>query len=137
MKLEGRCHCGQVHYALDWPDDVPEIPARRCGCTFCTRFRGKWTSHPDASLEIFSDQKHSSYRFDTKTADFLFCQVCGVVVAAVSEIEGEIKAVLNIATLDDYQSLNFALSDSDFDGETTGQRLDRRSSRWIGNVIIQ
>jgi hypothetical protein len=114
------------------------LPARRCTCSYCTRFQGTWTSHPDAALEIFGveDTESGRYRFGTQTADFLFCAHCGVIVAALSEIEGNLKAVLNIVTLDDYDTLEFECSDSYFDGESTGQRLDRRASRWIGDVKI-
>ena len=138
MNLGGRCHCGHIHYRLNWPDDTPVIPARRCGCSYCKRFSGTWTSHPDAELEISADRQANAgrYRFGTETADFLFCSHCGVIVAALCEIGDELKAVLNIATLDDFDNLSFEHSGSDFDGESTGQRLERRAARWIAHVII-
>lgn len=76
------------------------------------------------------------YRFGTETADFLICATCGVVVAAISESADALRAVLNIATLDEVKTLDFDASDSDFDGESQDQRLERRTSRWIGHVVI-
>ena len=139
MNLQGRCHCGQLHYELEWPDGAERIPARRCGCGYCSRFAGTWTSHPGAALKLFTSGSESStsYRFGTETADFMICTTCGVVVAALCEIAGELKAVLNIATLDEVESLKFDAGDSDFDGESREQRMDRRASRWIGNVLVQ
>lgn len=138
MKLAGTCHCGAIHYQLRWPDTGELIPARRCTCSYCTRFNGTWTSHPDARLKIVCEKLSGPgrYRFGTETADFLFCQKCGVTVAAVCEIDGSTKAVLNIATLDDFDRLEFDHGDSTFDGESVDQRLERRLARWIGDVII-
>ena len=46
MLIEGRCHCGNIRFALDWQPDPETIPARACTCTFCTRHGGVWTSYP-------------------------------------------------------------------------------------------
>ncbi len=138
MILTGKCHCGAIRYEMNWPDEAGVIPARRCTCSYCTRFKGTWTSHPEAHLEIVTDKQSrpGRYRFGTKTANFLFCSRCGVTVAAVCEIKGDIKAVINIATLDGRDLLAFDHTDSDFDGESTEQRLNSRMARWIGRVKI-
>ena len=52
MKLTGSCHCKTMDYRLDWPDQAESIPARRCSCTYCSRFGGTWTSHPKASYNF-------------------------------------------------------------------------------------
>ena len=139
MRLAGRCHCGAIHYQLEWPDACPVIPARRCSCSYCTRFRGTWTSHPEAKLEISigHDEHLGRYRFGTGTADFLFCGTCGVNLVALSEIDGILKAVLNIATIDNHHELDFDHSESDFDGESTEERQERRAARWIAQVSIR
>lgn len=114
------------------------IPARCCNCSFCSRFNGTWTSHPAASLRLEESAEHPPcrYRFGTRTADFLFCSRCGVVVAAVCDIEGRCHAVVNINTMNDVTAGQLDLSSSDFSQETLPQRLDRRSRRWIGRVEI-
>jgi hypothetical protein len=136
--LTGACHCGAVSYELLWPDPFDAVPARRCSCSYCTRFNGTWTSHPDASLIIDTSAgpPPGRYRFGTGTADFLFCKACGVTVAALCDTSGGQKAVVNINTLDDGQNLDFDHSDSDFDDESLAQRLDRRMDRWIGTVKL-
>ena len=85
MKLGGGCHCRSIRYQLEWPAGSGLIPARRCGCSFCTRFNGTWTSHPEAKLDMAetASQPATRYRFATGTADFLFCAACGVVVVAI------------------------------------------------------
>jgi hypothetical protein len=137
MKLTGGCHCGAMHFELTWPDGETELPARRCTCSYCLRFDGTWTSHPDAELLITGGAAAlgSAYRFGTGTADFLFCSGCGVTVAAVCETEGALRAVVNINTLHSCE-LPLARSDSDFDAENLDERLNRRAGRWIGKVTL-
>ena len=138
MKMLGGCHCGALRYTLEWPADAGGIPARRCTCSYCTRFNGTWTSHPDARLSIAMDKEipPGRYRFGTETADFLFCGSCGVTVAALCETGEGLKAVLNVNSLDAGQEVEFDCSDSDFEGESAEQRLARRTGRWIGQVRI-
>ena len=135
MKYAGGCHCKAVQYALDWPAGSAALPARRCTCGYCTRFDGTWTSHPDACLEIrFEGDPPERYRFGTQTADFLFCSTCGTVVAALCELDGEPRAVVNVNTLDGVGGLELDHSDSDFGNESVSGRLDRRRENWIGRV---
>ncbi|MDX1460535.1 MAG: hypothetical protein R3348_05710 [Xanthomonadales bacterium] len=135
MTLAGGCHCGAVRYQLEWPADQP-IPARRCTCTYCTRFGGTWTSHPEARLafECTASSVLGRYRFGTGTADFCFCNSCGVMVAALDDHGGRLKAVVNVRTLDEFDSLAFEHADSCFDGEATDDRLQRRGRNWIPRV---
>lgn len=137
--LEGGCHCQALRYFLHWPAGEPSLPARRCTCSYCIRFNGTWTSHPDAVLEISEAAECPAlrYRFGTGTADFLVCSRCGVVVAAVCKFEAGPKAVVNINTLDAQHDLELDCSDSDFEGEVLEERLARRSDRWISNVSIR
>lgn len=137
--FQGGCHCGANRYRLAWPGGQESLPARRCTCTFCTRFNGTWTSHPDAGLDMLEnrDSPLTRYRFGTATADFLFCSRCGVTLAAVCEIGGRMRAVVNVNTLDGRDPIDFDCSDSDFEGESPVQRLDRRRERWIGRVRVQ
>lgn len=134
--FEGGCHCGEIRFELHWPESSRSIPARRCSCSFCTRIGGTWTSHPDAKLLISGagPRQSSHYRFDTGTADFVFCKRCGVTLFAICELEGSDLAVVNILTLDQGQDFELDRSDSCFDGESREERLSRRRQNWIGRV---
>ena len=50
MLITGKCHCGNIALELEWEGDPPEIPARACGCSFCVKHGGVWTSNPGSSL---------------------------------------------------------------------------------------
>ncbi len=138
ISLSGGCHCGDIRYELGWPESPVFLPARRCSCSYCTRFGGNWTSHPDARLwvRIKADAAVSQYRFGSKTAKFLFCSSCGVTLLVTCELEGSVKAVLNINTLDPEQDYTLNYSNTCFDGESTAQRLERRNRGWIGSVVF-
>lgn len=114
------------------------MPARMCGCSFCQKHTGTWTSNPDAELvvEIADVDSVSMYRFGTRTAEFHVCAVCGVVPFVVSEIDGNEFAVVNVAALESLGELSVSRSAADFEGEDTGSRLMRRKQNWIPNVRI-
>lgn len=139
MKIEGRCHCGNVTYVFHWPGDESVIPVRSCGCTFCVKHGGTYTSHRDAKLVavIRDEASVSKYRFGTNTADFFVCSRCGTVPFVTSEIHGRIFAVVNVNTFEGVDRTILKQSATDFDGEDTESRLDRRRRTWIPNVAIE
>ena len=138
LTIEGACHCGKLRFTLGWPRSATPIPVRVCGCTFCKKRGGSWTSHPGATLDldIRDPDAVSRYRFGTATADFYVCSVCGVVPFIVSEIDGRDYAVVNVAAFEGVDDLAFDASPTDFDGENTESRLERRRRHWIGEVRL-
>jgi hypothetical protein len=134
--IQGKCHCGNVSFALDWTPDPGEIPARACGCSFCTRHGGVWTSKPDGSLTVaVADRSQvSAYVFGTRTAEFHVCSRCGVVPVVTSEIDGRLYAVVNVNCFEGDAAARVRVAKSSFDGEEVGDRLARRAKNWIGDV---
>ena len=102
MLIDGACHCGNVSFTLEWSPAPTEIPARACGCSFCVKHGGVWTSNPNGSLQIkVKDQALlSRYVFGTRTAAFHVCSGCGVVPVVTSEIAGRLYAVVNVNTFE-------------------------------------
>ncbi len=98
MLIQGRCHCGNIAFSLDWPGDAPEIPARACGCTFCVKHGGVWTSNPGGRLSISlrDPSRVNRYAFGTRTATFHVCAECGSVPFVTSTIDGHEYAVVNV-----------------------------------------
>lgn len=137
-RIEGRCHCGNIRYALDWPGDGTDIKARACGCTFCTKHGGSWTSHRDAALaaDVLDPTLVSKYRFGTATAEFYVCARCGAVPFVTSVIDDRLYAVVNVNTFEGIAPSSLARAATSFDGEGTGERLERRKRNWIPTVRI-
>ena len=138
MKIEGACHCGNISYVLTWPGSGTEIPVRECGCTFCRKHGGAWTSHRDSELTAVLDDESfvSKYRFGTTTAEFYVCSLCGAVPFVISDIENQLYAVVNVNTFEGVDSSTLIRSSTNFDGEDTDSRLERRRRNWIPNVRI-
>ena len=138
IDIGGGCHCRNLGIHLRWPEPGGVIAVRRCGCSFCRKHGGAWTSSRDAALEIAvqDETRLSRYRFGTATADFLVCADCGVVPAVVCSIDGRDYAVVNVNTFNDIGSLTLDESPTDFDGEGVGDRLKRRKRNWIPDVRI-
>ena len=136
MVIQGRCHCGNVSFALTWDPDPREIPARACDCTFCTKHGGVWTSNPAGSLRVQvrdPDAVHK-YAFGTRTADFHICMRCGVVPVVTSEIEGRLYAVVSVNAFENVDPALLRRAPMSFGDETEAVRLARRKRGWIGDV---
>ena len=121
------------------PEQTLELPARACGCSFCTKHGGIWTSHPAARLmlRIADPAKATRYRFGTSTADFHVCRACGAVPAVTCALEDRTYAVVNVNCLDGVDPATLDRVATDFEGEATADRLARRRTRWIAEVAIE
>ena len=78
MLIHGSCHCGNIAFDLRWEPEPAEIPARACGCSFCVKHAGVWTSCPTGSVAvtIADPARVTRYAFGTKTAVFHVCATC-------------------------------------------------------------
>jgi hypothetical protein len=125
-------------FTLDWPASVPDIVARACGCSFCVKHGGAWTSDRNARLAIWLRRADgvARYAFGTETAEFLVCGRCGVVPVVTSGIAGHTYAVVNVNTFDNPDSLNLRRQPAQFSGEAMQARLERRQRHWIADVSI-
>lgn len=136
MLIEGKCHCANIAFVIDWPGNPTEIIARQCGCSFCTKHGGVWTSHPDAKLAVTLQEAGavSRYLFGTETATFYVCSRCGAVPLVTSEIANRLYAVVNVNTFENLHSVPLRRQAADFSGEELQPRLARRQRYWIGGV---
>jgi hypothetical protein len=136
VRIHGSCHCGNIRFTLDWDPDPSEIPARACGCSFCVKHGGVWTSYPAGRLRVMlgDPARVSHYEFGTKTADFHVCAICGVAPVVTSRIAGRTHAVVSVNAFDDVAASRLKRMPASFDGESEGDRLARRQRNWIGDV---
>jgi len=139
MQIHGGCHCGNIRFELEWPADAADIPARTCGCTFCVKHGGVWTSHPRARLEVTLARADavSRYEFGTRTAAFHVCRTCGGVPLVTSVIDGRTYAVVSVNAMEGVDPARLRRAAADFSAEDTGARLDRRTRHWIADVVLR
>ena len=138
MFIDGKCHCGNIALELGWEGEPPEIPARACGCSFCVKHGGVWTSNPSSRLTVVVRDVAllSKYAFGTRTATFHVCSRCGAVPLVTSEIEDHLYAVVNVNVLENIDQAWLRRATADFEGEDLEARLARRRRNWIADVRI-
>jgi len=72
----GSCHCGAVTFSVDAPT---ELEVYECNCSICERVGFLHLIVAAQDFRLLSGSEHlTSYRFNTKKANHLFCRVCGV-----------------------------------------------------------
>ena len=136
MLIHGRCHCGNIAFSLAWEPDPPEIPARACDCSFCTKHGGVWTSNPKGALEVSIRDRSlvSVYAHGTRTADFHVCSRCGIVPVVTSRIDGRLYAVVSVNAFEGVDPSLLRRTVGSFEGEGKDSRLARRERNWIPDV---
>jgi hypothetical protein len=136
MLIRGKCHCGNISFALTWEPDPARIPARACTCSFCVKHGGVWTSNPSGALEIVVEDpsRVSRYAFGTRTAEFHICSRCGVVPVVTSRIDDHLYAVVSVNAFEGVDRSLLDPASASFDGEGTDSRLARRKRNWIADV---
>jgi hypothetical protein len=136
--IAGGCHCGNIRFGLTWLPEPAQIPARACGCTFCRKHGGVWTSCPGGALAVTLRDPTlvHAYSFGTRTADFHTCRACGVVPFVTSRIGGRLYAVVSVNAFEGVDPALLVHAPADFEGESEAQRLERRTRYWIGDVRI-
>jgi hypothetical protein len=134
--IHGKCHCGNISFALAWEPDPAAIPVRACSCSFCTKHGGVWTSTPSGSLSVIVNDSSlvSRYTFGTRTAEFHVCARCGIVPVVTSLIDGRLYAVVSVNAFEGVDPSLLRRASASFDGEGKEARLARRKRSWIANV---
>ena len=138
MLISGKCHCGNITFELEWGGDPAAIPARACGCSFCVKHGGVWTSNPKSTLSvgIVDASLVSKYTFGTRTATFHVCSRCGAVPLVTSKIADRLYAVVNVNVLENVEPSQLHRAAVSFEGEDIESRLARRRNNWIADVRI-
>jgi hypothetical protein len=138
MLISGRCHCGNITFTLLWKPEPLEILARACGCSFCIKHGGVWTSCPTGSLKVAVQNPAlvSQYTFETKTAEFHICSKCGIVPVVTSRIEDQLYAVVSVNAFEGVEPSLVKRAAATFEGESEEMRLARRKRNWIGDVVF-
>jgi len=135
MLIHGQCHCGNIAFQLEW-NGPQEIPARACGCSFCVKHGGVWTSHPGSRLTVTLGDASlvSKYAFGTRTATFHVCSRCGAVPLVTSDVDDHLYAVVNVNVLENVDPSSLRRAPANFEGEDLESRLARRKRNWIADV---
>ena len=100
-KYTGSCHCGNIALKIKLSDELNLYTSRTCDCNFCLKHGASYISDKNGELAISVAQKSrlSKYKQGDCLADFLICQICGVLVGACYKYRGRLYATVNSRTL--------------------------------------
>jgi hypothetical protein len=72
----GGCHCGRVRFEVEAP---ARLSVADCNCSICTKTGYLHLIVDRARFRLLSGADAlTTYRFNTGTAQHLFCSVCGI-----------------------------------------------------------
>ena len=138
MRHTGGCHCGNIAVEFESAIDPAEIEVRACQCRFCRKHNSRAIADPAgrAAIRVADETQLQRYKFGLGTATYLLCRRCGVYVAALTEDEGEPRAIVIVNALDDAARFSRSPLAVDYDAEDRGQRVARRRSRWTPATLV-
>jgi len=118
MQHHGSCHCGAVTFAVEAPE---KLDVTNCNCSMCsmTGFVHLIVKGEDFTLLSGEDQL-TSYRFNTRAANHLFCKTCGVKSFYTPRSHPDGTSV-NVNCLD--LSTVKAINATDFDGQNWEENI--------------
>ncbi len=134
----GHCHCGNIELVFETGRALEDLPLRVCGCSFCVRHGGRYTSDPGGALRftVQNPAHEVRYRFGMETADFLICGTCGVFLAAMTTADGSAYAVVNVNTFERAGDFTQTPATMDYDAEDDTARNARRKANWTPVVAF-
>jgi hypothetical protein len=98
VRHAGGCHCGRVRFEVMAPAD---LEVNDCNCSICSKSGYLHLTVPKSRFRLLSgDASLTSYQFNTRTAQHLFCSVCGVKAFYVPRSHPEGYSV-NVRCLDE------------------------------------
>ena len=129
MRIEGRCHCGNLGFALETARTWETIGPRECDCSFCRAHATRCVSDPEGRAAVFvaDPERLVRYQFGLRTAEFLVCGRCGVYIGAYAEEEDGGLSTLNLRATAHHDRAGTAVS---YGPEAAESRRARRRDRW-------
>jgi hypothetical protein len=93
----GGCHCGKVRYQVTL--DLGKVIS--CNCSMCGKKGSLLSFAPAEQFTLVSGEgEMTSYKFNKKVIDHLFCSTCGVTSFARGSKDGKPMVAINARCLD-------------------------------------
>ena len=135
MNIKGRCHCGNLSFAIETECPAAQVAPRACQCSFC-RMHGARTwsdAHGTATLNVADDQQLQIYRFGLETADMWVCRICGAYAGAVLTDGGSAWSTLNLRLT---ELVGRDAAPVSYDDESVAERIARRKVNWTPTSVF-
>lgn len=136
-RIEGACHCGNVHADIELARAPETYSPRACDCDFCRQHGAAYFSDPQGALRIGvrDAQLLGRYRQGSAIADCLFCRRCGVLIGIAYEQEGRLFATLNSRIVEGATRFGKTLEVSP-KSLTAAKKAERWQELWFADVKI-
>lgn len=101
-RINGGCHCGNIHVEVELPRAPSAYHPRVCDCDFCRKHGAAYISDPQGAvrIQVKDAQQLGRYRQGSGIAECLICRNCGVLVGVVYDDNGRLYAGINSKVID-------------------------------------
>ncbi|WP_373998751.1 GFA family protein [Bdellovibrio bacteriovorus] len=133
--LQGSCHCQNIQLEAGLTASPEMIQPRACDCDFCVKHHATYISDPHGSLRIkYSDESLLGfYKQGSETAEFLFCNSCGILVGVIYKTASGTYGALNSHVLEARFADELSASPKRLAKDAKTQRWQEV---WFSNVLI-
>lgn len=136
--MTGSCDCGNLTLRLFTTLSPEQVTPRACDCSFCLKHGAMYVSDSSGRLriDVRKEEYLGKYRQGSRTAEFLFCKRCAVLVAVVAEREGTMSGAVNARCMDDFDGFGEpeVVSPRKL---TKEEKMARWDAAWIKDVAIK
>lgn len=135
-KYFGSCHCKNITLEMELSYELNSYSPRACDCNFCLKHGASYISDNGGKLTIYIEQEDKliKYRHGDKIADFLLCQICGVLTGVCHENRTGLYATINSRIL----RKNVELKEVTFVSPkklSCSEKIKRWQDVWFSNVV--
>ena len=118
--MTGGCHCGRLRFRVT--ADLSRVT--ECNCSMCAKKGFLHLIVPPEQFELLSGADAlTTYRFNTGTAEHIFCKFCGIHSYGVPRVRPD-RITVNARCLDDVDVS--AIKPHGFDGKNWEQSMAGR-----------
>jgi hypothetical protein len=98
----GACHCGNIELQMEFSQAPHSYQPRVCDCDFCRKHSAAYVSDARGSLDIRIENPRdcATCRQGSALAEFLFCNVCGVLTCVLYPTEDGYYGAVNVRVID-------------------------------------
>lgn len=134
----GGCHCGNISIELAHSGEPNTYNPRACDCDFCLKYTASYITDPLGKLAIvIKDEANlNKYRHSSGIANFLVCNICGVLVGVFHEENEQLFAAVNSKVFSNNTEFGAELAVSP-KTLSDQERIQRWKNIWFTQVSIK
>lgn len=135
--LHGSCDCGGLSLEFVTALEPGSLTPRACDCSFCRKHGAAYVSDPAGSLTVRENRGGAlhGHRQGSKSAEFVLCSECGVLLAATYAGASRVYGAVNARCLDSRDELGVPQSASP-QHLSVAEKVARWTALWVPDVAL-